>query len=252
MDDRIVQKLISINSEFYQTFGSYFSTTRMRLQPGVRKIIEDLPDNVDVLDLGCGNGELAVTLAQRDRRGRYLGFDFSSELIEIARKKLDAYPKYAFIQGNLASADWASQVRDYLDTQGEKPTFDVVFAFAVLHHLPGRELHVKTLCKIYNLLYWEGRFIHSNWQFLNSQRLRERIQSWEVVDLTPEDVDRGDYLLDWRHGGYGFRYVHHFDEDELFGLAREMGFITVDSFYSDGEGGKLGLYQVWKKAIPTP
>jgi hypothetical protein len=76
--------------------------------------------------------------------------------------------------------------------------------------------------------------------------LRERIQSWELIGLSPGDVEPGDYLLDWRSGGTGLRYVHHFNEEELSRLAQESGFDVIETFYSDGEGGKLGLYQVWK------
>jgi hypothetical protein len=41
--------------------------------------------------------------------------------------------------------------------------------------------------------------------------------------------------------------VHQFSEQELAELAESTGFRVVESFYSDGEGGRLGLYQVWKK-----
>jgi SAM-dependent methyltransferase len=252
MDKRIVSKLLSLNSEFYQTFASHFSATRMRLQPGVVKIIGNLPMDADILDLGCGNGELAGTLAQQGHGGRYLGVDFSSELIGIAREKLDANPRYTFIQGDLGAPDWALPVNKYADTELGKPTFDVIFAFATLHHLPGHDLHTKTLCGVHSLLHQEGTFIHSNWQFLNSQRLQGRIQPWEMIGITSEDVDHGDFLLDWRHGGQGLRYVHHFDEDELGRLAVETGFTVSASFFSDGEGGNLGLYQVWKKAVHGP
>ena len=64
----------------------------------------------------------------------------------------------------------------------------------------------------------------------------------------PDDmtVEAHDYLLDWRSGGKGLRYVHHFEERELAELAKASGFRIMDTFYSDGEKGNLGLYQVWK------
>src|SRR5574341_200472 len=91
-----------------------------------------------------------------------------------------------------------------------------------------------------------GAFIHSEWQFLNSTRWRGRIQPWELIGLEAGEVDTGDTLLDWRSGGHGLRYVHHFNEDELANLAGGSGFQVSETFYSDGEGGRLGLYQVWK------
>jgi hypothetical protein len=102
------------------------------------------------------------------------------------------------------------------------------------------------LQKTRRLLATDGRFVLSNWQFLNSQRLRERIQPWSEIGLSKAAVDDNDYLLDWRHGGHGLRYAHHFSKDELTCLALASSFKVSNTFYADGEGGKLGLYQIWK------
>jgi hypothetical protein len=77
--------------------------------------------------------------------------------------------------------------------------------------------------------------------------LKSRIQSWDSIGLNSEEVEDGDYLIDWRAGGQGLRYVHIFDVPELNILAGETGFEIIESFHSDGEGGNLGLYQIWKR-----
>jgi len=43
--------------------------------------------------------------------------------------------------------------------------------------------------------------------------------------------------------------VHLFSREELGGLAQRAGFEIVDEFESDGQGERLGLYQVWQKII---
>jgi hypothetical protein len=100
---------------------------------------------------------------------------------------------------------------------------------------------------VHELLTDDGRFVHSNWQFLNSPRLRQRVREWGEAGLTPADVDPGDYLLDWRSGGAGLRYVHHFNEAELAALAESSGFEVVETFYSDGKEGNLSVYQAWRR-----
>ena len=73
-----------------------------------------------------------------------------------------------------------------------------------------------------------------------------RLFPGEKIGIKESDVDPGDFLLDWRRGGFGLRYVHHFSEDELNMLAAESGFRVVESFHSDGITGDLGLYQIWE------
>jgi hypothetical protein len=100
---------------------------------------------------------------------------------------------------------------------------------------------------VHNLLNPSGSFIHSVWQPLHSPRLKERILPWTIVGLSDDQIEAGDYLIDWRQGGKGIRYIHSFTEDELAELANQCGFSIKNSFYSDGEGGRLGLYQIWKR-----
>jgi hypothetical protein len=126
--------------------------------------------------------------------------------------------------------------------------WSLITAFAVLHHIPGEELRLDILKTVHKLLAENGRFILSNWQFLNSERLKRRIKPWETAAISGSEVDAGDYLLDWRSGGDGLRYAHYFTAEELSALAQRAGFQVVDSFLSDGEGKRLGLYQIWRRA----
>jgi SAM-dependent methyltransferase len=236
MKPEIAQQLLELNHQFYQTFAKEFSNARQRIQPGVERIIELLPPDAHLLDLGCGNGALAARLSENGHRGDYLGLDISDELIRIARGL--RLPNAQFLQGDLADPGWDGEI--------DNAPFDFIFCFAVMHHIPGMDLRIRFLEKVGPLLAPDGRFIHSNWQFLESPRLKARIQPWEKIGLSTSDVDDEDYLLDWRRGGEGLRYVHHFSSAELHTLADQTGFRVNGLFTSDGEGGKLGLYQIWE------
>lgn len=240
MQPDTIKRLIDLNHQFYQTFTLQFSATRQRLQPGVQRVLAGLPGTARLLDLGCGNGELAHVLAGRGYQGEYLGLDFSAGLLEQAAASLAAYPGAVckFQQADLTSSDWDTPLHGY------QP--DLVLAFSVLHHLPDLSLRRQVAHKARLLLPPGGQFTFSVWQFLNSPRLKARIQNWESIGLSYNDVDDGDYLLDWRQGGSGLRYVHHFSPSELEALAAENGFRVIDMFLSDGEGGRLGLYQTWE------
>jgi tRNA (uracil-5-)-methyltransferase TRM9 len=234
----VIKILIDLNRKFYQTFAQEFSATRQRLQPGVVRILDQVSDLEQILDLGCGNGGLAEELSKRGHQGIYLGLDSNRELLNMARERIPDSLSFTFLQRDLTDPDW--------DRELPHRGFDLIIAFAVLHHLPGTGLRRQILEKVRELITPEGRFIHSEWQFTKSPRLKDRIQPWEKAGLQASQVDPGDYLLDWRQGGEGLRYIHLFGNSELEILAQETGYKIVDSFSSDGEGGSLGLYQIWK------
>ncbi len=232
MEPVTAARLIEINRDFYTRFGDSFSATRHRIQPGVQRVLGLLQGDESILDLGCGNGELARELSKQAHRGPYLGLDFSVPLLRKAEPQLAGFP-ISFIEGDL------TQLSNIKDRLSSPHGWSLITAFAVLHHIPSSEIRLDILRAVRDLLAANGKFILSTWQFLNSEKLRSRIQDWSKVGLSSADVDPGDHLLDWRSGGEGLRYVHHFNNEELTSLADTAGFTVQDTFYSDGENGNL-------------
>ena len=236
MRQDVLQRLLDLNHEFYQTFARPFSETRQRVQPGVLKAIDNLPFETSVLDLGCGNGWLAKTLHKAGHRGPYFGLDSSKEFLDEANAD-NPHPKATFLEIDITHDKWWSSL---------PRSFDRIFAFAVMHHIPGEHLRKKIIKEIASLLDENGLFFFSVWNFLSHPRFKNRILPWKTVGLQEDDLDPGDYLLDWKRGGYGLRYVHSFDHQELQSLAQETGFEVVQQYQSDGEDGKSGDYHAWK------
>jgi tRNA (uracil-5-)-methyltransferase TRM9 len=241
----IIHRLLEINARFYQEYAAPFSATRQRLQPGVQRVLSRILPDAAILDLGCGNGEFWRCLSQSGFGGSYTGLDFSPQLLEIARENSrkatqTSNPAPVFQQADIATTSWAGNL------PGGISSFTLILAFAVLHHIPSVMLRKKVIQDVRRLLDPHGQFIHSEWQFLNSSRLCERIQPWSAAGLCESDVEEGDFLLDWRREGRGLRYVHLFTPAELESLAQECGFNIWEQFSSDGEGGRLGLYQTWE------
>jgi SAM-dependent methyltransferase len=231
-------KILALNHNFYSNFGISFSATRQRLQPGVRKIILTFTGEEHILDLGCGNGEFARCLAQSEFHGTYTGLDFSPPLLSDAKDQPAGFPA-VFSEADLTTTDW--------DSAFVPGQLSLITAFAVLHHVPSMDFRRIMIDKVQRLLATGGKFILSNWQFLNSEKLKTHIQPWSAAGIDDQEVDEGDYLLDWRAGGKGLRYAHHFSAQELTQLANETLFDVKESFLSDGDGGRLGLYQVWER-----
>lgn len=245
MHKNIQDQLIRLNHDFYNAFADSFSATRSKLQNGVIQLADSIPREVSILDLGCGNGQFLKHLVRHGFYGKYIGMDFSAGLLAKAEDLSNPFNwiDKTYLQTDLTNSEWTNPL--------SAQTFDITTAFAVLHHIPGKDLRQQLLNQVYSLLSPNGSFLFSVWQFQNSPRLRKRVLGWETIGLRSEDVEVGDVLLDWRaetkNDQYGLRYVHLFSEAELSTLRDKSGFTLKDEFYSDGKQGNLALYQVWQK-----
>jgi SAM-dependent methyltransferase len=248
MKPETITKLHHINQEFYQTFSHSFASTRRRIQPGIRKVLQEILTHGNWLDIGCGSGALAAEWMRQQRSGLYHGIDFSSNLITEAQKEILAVQnpvdlEVRFSQIDLISEGWNIPFNNF--------NWDGALCFAVLHHIPGAEQRHKICTAVAGLLGKHKRLHLSVWQVMNSPKLMQRIQPWSLVGLDEDELDTGDVLMDWRaetkdEGQLkGLRYVHIFSESELAALAGNSGFAVKESFYSDGKEGSLGLYQSW-------
>jgi SAM-dependent methyltransferase len=245
MDELTTRRLVALNSQFYQTFAQPFSRSRRKLQPGIMRVINEYllpnPITTSILDLGCGNGEFAHTLFRLGYRGAYTGVDFTPEFLEEAQHRaLDYAQNCVFLQADLISSIWVKTFSTHF--------FNAIVSFAALHHIPSTSRRLELLKECHTIIKKGGVFILSVWQFHHSPRLTGRIVPCERVGFQTSDLEPGDTIIDWKQDGYGFRYVHLFNEDELAELARDSGFTIQDSFYSDGREGNLALYQMWKSA----
>jgi tRNA (uracil-5-)-methyltransferase TRM9 len=246
MKAAILKQLDHINQEFYQNYSKSFSQTRGKLQSGVQKILEQIPNQGKWLDVGCGNGNLAHAWGKKGNKGHFYGIDFSSGLIADARRALPSLKtdqKLSFAEIDLTGDNWIGNL--------PKCRWDGIFCFAVLHHIPGKSRRENMCAQLRQLLFRDHFLWVSVWQPLNSPRLEKRIQPWGRVGLCSADVESGDVLMDWRahqaleKDNPALRFVHIFTPEELSVLAATCGFSVAETFFSDGREGNLGLYQKW-------
>ncbi len=90
--------------------------------------------------------------------------------------------------------------------------------------------------------------IVSVWNFPAEPKWRQRVVAWEAIGLDAEDVEEGDALLDWRRGGRGLRYVHHFTEEELVQLGQAGGYSWIETRHAGGDSGALNRIQIWQRS----
>ena len=243
MKPETVDFLLNLNREFYDAYAQSFSSTRFSIQPGVQRLLPQLLEAKNLMDLGCGNGNLAQALLNSGYHGSYLGVDNSAKLLQEVRKAIPRAERdrFTFRQVDLASN---------FELHSDQPGCYHLACFAVIHHFPVEPYLDRFFSFAERTLTVHGKFFLSTWQVKNNLRLSNRIQPWAVIGLDEQDLSEDVLLLDWRADlsqPARFRYVHHYDSETLTKFGNDVGLVLEDEFYSDGKEGNLALYQVWRK-----
>lgn len=105
----------------------------------------DLEGDEHILDIGCGDGKIALRMASMVPRGRVLGIDSSKEMVSFARNRIPSstYANLIFEIGDALNLNYHNQ-------------FDLVTSFACLHWVKD---HLTVLKGIERSLKPGGRMI---------------------------------------------------------------------------------------------
>jgi len=250
MEHQTIDKLLALNRHFYASFAEHFAASRSVSDPALTSIVPYLPSQARILDVGCGNGRLAVLL-ERERPGStYVGLDAIPELIHEARARTEQLSRthVIFRVVDITRQGWPEDLPLTHPSKRSRAGFDCVVALAVLHHIPSFDLRAQVLRDVAGLLRPEGYVILSTWRFLAHERIREKIVSWDEVVVEEEKLEPGDYLLDWKRGGRGLRYCHMIDEEEMEELAVVSSLVVRETFRAGGREGDLSLFAVLDQA----
>jgi ubiquinone/menaquinone biosynthesis C-methylase UbiE len=118
---------------------------------------------LDCLELGCGTGDMANRLAGHLRPRRYVATDYDPAQIERAGHRLG---------GAARGIEW--RTADALELPFPDGSFDLVFAFAVLHHVEDHFWHYekipRALGEIERVLKPSARFVYQ--EYVHKSRIR--------------------------------------------------------------------------------
>lgn len=202
----------------FEKIAEYFSQTRARPRPEMKYFARKYAQaGQKILDIGCGNGLFFELI--KNKKISYIGIDSSKKLILEARKK---YPHAKF------------KVIDALNLKFKKQSFDLIFSFAFLHHLPGKELRQKFLENIYKILKPRGYFICTCWNSFAGRKMKyiEKFNKLKLADKS--GLDFNDALIPWKNSKgevLAEIYYHRFTRVELKKLFKDAGFKVIEIFY---------------------
>lgn len=106
------------------------------------QLFENLPDEGEILDLGCGTGE-PFDRYMAEKGFDVKGVDLVEKHIHAARERV---PEAEFVQG------------DFFDVDPDQEKFDAVVSFYAVFHLP-REKHGKLFEHMHDLLRDDGMLL---------------------------------------------------------------------------------------------
>jgi SAM-dependent methyltransferase len=236
MNKRAKQFLLQAVARNYENIAFDFDQSRQRpMKPLVHEISKslNLPAGARVLDLGCGNACFLPVLSLYQKDFFYLGIDGSVNLVELAKKNQGDHFKILNILD--------------LDKLAEKD-FDIIFSWAVLHHIPGKDLRQEVLEKVFAKLQDRGRFVFSVWKF--STLAHKKKLSFMKIFLEQlfhgRLIDRGDFIFPWKGSAQNdldrVRYYHNFSKKELDRIIAKTSF-SVEKFMEDD----FNYYYILKK-----
>ena len=233
MDEATRRHLNAINRDFYRLTAQEFDATRQSAWQGWERLLTviELP-LASVLDIGCGNGRFARFLAARQRQSfDYCGIDNSRELLALAQRQLDGLPN---LRSKLIE-------RDVLLDGLAGPPAQLIALFGLLHHVPGARQRLDLLRSAARYAQPGGTLVFAAWRFYEQARFRRRIRNW-TAGL---NVEKHDYLLDWRRGRPALRYCHYIDDSEHEQLIEATGLRVIDDYRADGD---LNRYTILRKS----
>ncbi len=252
MNKQMILKLNNLNKNFYQTTAEDFDDSRQFYWQGWESLLPTIlqikpQGKLNVLDIGCGNARFAKFLSENlGGEFEYTGIDNSKELL---LKADETCKNLKIATCNFQQLDIVQEL--LIDSLAENldQNYDLIVLFGVMHHIPSFELRAKLIKVFSEKLSSNGILVFTSWQFANQERFQDRIISPAVLESEEDELEKNDYILDWRRGAKAYRYCHHLDEEEIAKIIAEIPNLQItEQFYADGKTGDLNLYTICQNA----
>jgi tRNA (uracil-5-)-methyltransferase TRM9 len=224
MDYKYAQSLLKKTKQDYQKIACDFALSRAKPWEELKILVQKyVKKGQQILDVGCGNGRLFLLL--KNKEINYTGIDNCRELISLAKERYKNFGNANFYIKDLFNIKFIQK-------------YDLVFAVAVLHHIPSEELRLKAFNNIWESLKKGGIFIMTNWNFFQNNRIKY-VEKYNLLKISGKSkLDFNDVFIPWK--GYAKnsykgeaiqRYYHAFTRAEIRNLLEKSKFKVKEIFY---------------------
>jgi ubiquinone/menaquinone biosynthesis C-methylase UbiE len=161
-------------------------------------------EGMRVLEVGCGRGVGTQLIFERFGAREVYAIDLDIDMIEKARKRLDKYPpeRLMLSAGDVTAIDVADE------------SFDAVFNFAIIHHVPNWQAAVAEIRRV---LKPGGRFFFEE---VTSHALNKWSYRTFMKHPTENRFSAQEFLAELEHQGMhvGQNFVEKYYGDFVFGV----------------------------------
>lgn len=218
--------LIDKTRQDYEKIAEDYSLKRRFTWPGLEKVNDYVKNGDRILDWGCGHGRLLLVF--KNKKIEYIGADFSSKILKIAKKN---FPEHEFRLLNELSLPFSDNF------------FNVICCIAAFHHIPSHELRLKLLKEFSRTLKKNGFLILTSWYFYKGKKkiLLKNLFRW----LLHKDV-----FVPWKNSKREIvanRYFHVFSKRGLAKLIKRAGFKIKEIQILERTKGRNNIFIVAKK-----
>lgn len=138
--------------EYFGTLAERYDSVARRGMPRrdemLAKIVEVTPTYADdILELGCGTGALTALLSERYPRSTILALDGASEMVELAKERLDAAKR---------GAEVTLEVQPFEELELPRQRYDLIASNMSLHHVKDK---VPFYAKLWEALRPDGLLV---------------------------------------------------------------------------------------------
>ncbi len=161
-------------------------------------------EGLRALEIGCGRGVGTQVIFERFGAHEVHAFDLDPAMIELARNRLADYPPERL----------KLSVGDATAIEAESESFDAVFDFGILHHIPDWQAAVAEVCRV---LRPGGRFFFME---VTSQALNRRSYRHLFVHPAENRFGRTEFIagLDRQGIAVSADVVERFFGDIIYGV----------------------------------
>ena len=173
---------------FYDQLSSRYTELISRCVPRYEEIFFNifyyLPDDLhpkQILDLGCGTGNLAAAALQHFPNADMHALDLSADILNECRARFAANPNVYYHQ------------QDFSNLNFEVESFDLIISSIAIHHIVDEE-KTKLYDKLHQLLKPGGVFVFAD----QTRGINEEIYQKHITRWKEEALKLGSTEADWQ------------------------------------------------------